>query len=73
MALRIRSDGRVFCAALRPEMQGDTYLDDEIHYQLSAVHKALVTEPMDLHAKHAEWWWRGSVPDGVEIAAHYAT
>jgi hypothetical protein len=31
MALRIRKDGRIFCAALRQEEDGDTYIDDELH------------------------------------------
>lgn len=67
MALRIRSNGRIFCAALRPEEPGDIYLDDEVHYQLSAVAGILVTEPMDRHTENAEWWWRGAVPEHVQI------
>ena len=67
MAVRIRRDGRIYCAALRPAEPGDTYIDDELHYQLSVIKRVLVTEPCDKHMKNAEWWWVGNVPDGVEI------
>lgn len=39
MALRIRKDGRVLCAAIHPEEPGDAYLDDGVHYFLSAEQK----------------------------------
>ena len=34
MALRIRKDGRVLCAAHNPPEPGDLYLDDYIHEYL---------------------------------------
>lgn len=34
MALRIRKDGRVLCAAHNPPEDGDLYLDDYIHAYL---------------------------------------
>lgn len=68
MAVRIRKNGRIFCAAMRPEEPGDTYLDDHLHYELAVLSKALVTEPMDRHRINAEWWWRGQVPEGVVVA-----
>ena len=71
MAVRIRKNGRIFCAALRGEESGDTYIDDGLHYILSVENKVLVTEPMDKHQENAEWWWRGSVPDGIEIEDFY--
>ena len=49
MALRIRSDGRVLCAAMHGEEPGDTYLDDGVHYLLSVEKKLLVTEPNERH------------------------
>jgi hypothetical protein len=70
MAVRIRKDGRIFCAALRPAMDGDTYLDDQLHYQLST-HKVLVTEPFERHLANAEWWWAWAVPEGIEIDDFY--
>ena len=73
MAVRIRRDGRILCAAQHPEESGDTYLDDGLHYRLSVEFGVLVTEPMFSpdgrggHAKHGEWWWRNAVPDDVVV------
>lgn len=76
MAVRIRDDGRVLCAAMHPAVEGDTYLDDGVHYRLSVVDKVLVTEPMHLpdgggHASHGEWWWRDRVPAGIQVDEFY--
>jgi hypothetical protein len=35
VAVRVRADGRVLCAAAHPEEPGDAYLDDGLHYRLS--------------------------------------
>lgn len=73
MAVRIRQDGRILCAAMHPPAQGDTYLDDGLHYKLSAGLGVLVTEPMYVddglggHAEHGEWWWRGEEPEGAAV------
>lgn len=69
MSLRIRSDGRILCAAMHPEESGDTYLHDGIHHRLCRT-GAIVTEPMNSggrggHARHGEWWWRDEVPADV--------
>ena len=50
---------------------GDTYIDDSLHYQMSAVHKVLVTESHEKHKDRGEWWWAGNVPEGVEIEDFY--
>jgi len=71
MALRIRKDGRVLCAAMHKEELGDTYIDDGIHYMLSAEKKLLVTEPMRLHKDRGEWWWRGNVPNEIVLDEFY--
>lgn len=71
MAIRVRKDGRMFCAALRPAKDGDTYIDDTLHHQLCAVHRVIVSEPADQHQVSAEWWWRGAVPSEVEIDPFY--
>lgn len=71
MAIRIRKDGRIFCAAMHPEEPGDTYIDDGLHYALSVENKVLVTEPMERHAVRGEWWWKGGVPVGVVIEEFY--
>ncbi len=67
MAVRIRKDGNIFCAAMRPAMDGDTYIDDDLHYELSVVKRVLVSEPMEKHRISAQWWWAGNVPSGVTI------
>lgn len=71
MALRIRKDGRVLCAAMHAEEEGDTYIDDGLHYELSVVKKILVTEPHEKHSIHGQWWWSGNIPENVEIDDFY--
>lgn len=68
MAVRIRKNGRIFCAASNAEEVGDTYIDDGLHYKMAVEHKVLVTLPMPEHGTVAkgEWWWSGSAPDSVE-------
>ena len=73
MALRIRENGQILCAAKHPAEPGDTYLHDGLHYRLSVEMDAIVTEPMYCdggrcgHAYHGEWWWRDRVPADVEV------
>ena len=52
MALRIRKDGRILCAAMHPEEEGDTYITDGLHYQMSVENKVIGTEPMEKHKTH---------------------
>ena len=78
MAVRIRANGRVLCAAMHPEEPGDHYVDDDQAYALSVVFRVLVTEPMNLpggggHSAHGEWWWRGLEPEWAQIAPFYAS
>lgn len=70
MAVRIRKDGRIFCAALRPAEDGDTYVDDGLHYRLVWIDRVLVTDSN--HMEHAEWWWRGNVPEGITMDERYS-
>lgn len=73
VAVRVRDDGRVLCAAMHPALLGDTYIDDGLHYKLSVDLGVLVTEPMHCdggrggHAVHGEWWWRHEVPADVVV------
>lgn len=71
MAVRIRQDGRILCAALHPAEEGDTYLDDGVHYYLSVEKRVLVTEPMPRHAEHGQWWWKGQEPTTAEVDPFY--
>ena len=78
MAVRVREDGRVLCAARHPERPGDIYIDDGVHYLLSAKLRLLVTEEMDQegglggHRQHGEWWWWGNVPERARISSFYS-
>jgi len=71
MAVRIRKDGRIVCAAMFPEERGDTYIDDNWHYRLSVEAGVLVSEPMEQHQISGQWWWRGNIPEGVKIDTVY--
>lgn len=77
MAVRIRTDGTILCAAMHPAMEHDTYIDDGTHYKLSVELKYLVTEPMHCeggrggHAEHGQWWWRDEAPGDVHIDPFY--
>ncbi|SIT15848.1 hypothetical protein [Paracoccus saliphilus] len=71
MALRVRMNGQIFCAALTEALPGDTYIDDALHYEMSVVHRVLVSEPAEKHSKSARWWWRRAVPAGTEIDPFY--
>lgn len=72
MAVRIRATGEIVCAAMNPEQPGDTYIDDDLHYRLSAERKVLVTTPHEVHSTTGgQWWWKGQIPDDVEIDGFY--
>jgi hypothetical protein len=66
MALRVRTDGTMWCAALTQEMEGDTYIDDGLHYQMSVECGVIVALPMPEHTQHPQWWWRESAPDNAD-------
>lgn len=73
MAVRVREDGSVVCAAMHPARKGDVYVDDGLHYRLSVELGLLVSEPMEGpgglggHAAHGRWWWRGCAPEDAEL------
>ena len=71
MAVRIRKDGSIVCAAMFGEEPGDTYIDDGLHYHLSVEQKVLVAEAHEHHQKTGRWWWAGNVPDEVTIDPFY--
>ena len=71
MAVRIRESGVIVCAAMHPEMPGDTYIDDGLHYRLSVEYRVLVSEPMESHRNDGLWWWRNEVPPGRMIDPFY--
>lgn len=72
MALRIRKDGRIFCAALNPAEEGDLYIDDGLSYSFTVELKVFVTTECDYHMSHGgEWWLRGTEPKDVLIDKFY--
>jgi hypothetical protein len=71
MAVRIREDGKILCAAMFPKEDGDIYIDDALHYRLSVELKILVTEQGEKHKLRGEWWWKPFVPKDIEIDSFY--
>jgi hypothetical protein len=43
-------------------MDGDTYIDDGLHYHLSVEKAVIVALPMPEHVKHCQWWWTNAAP-----------
>lgn len=67
MAIRVRSNGAMICAAMSDPELGDTYIDDGLHYELSVVRGVICTYPMPMHKdKGGLWFWSGSAPDGCD-------
>lgn len=66
MAIRVRKDGRMFCAAHTAPVDGDTYIDDNLHYLMSVEYGVIVALPMPEHIKNPEWWWAGAAPEGAD-------
>lgn len=73
MAVRIRKDGRILCAAMHQEESGDIYIDDGIHYHLSVEAKVLVTQTHEQHKNRGEWWWVNNIPKDIVIDDFYYT
>lgn len=76
MAVRIRKDGTILCAAMHEARDSDAYIDDGLHYLLSIEAKVLVTD--DNHLKrpdgtrgHGQWWWNNRVPKNITISEFY--
>jgi hypothetical protein len=57
MAVRIRKSGEIVCAAMFPKEDGDTYIDDGLHYELAVIRQLLITD--EDHFQHGLWWWAG--------------
>ena len=66
MSLRIRETGEILCAAHTDPMDGDTYLDDKIHYYLSQLTGAI--RPSKTHSTDNLWFWNIK----PEVLDHYA-
>jgi len=56
MAIRWRKDGRLICAAMSDPEEGDTYIDDRLHYQLSVLTCSIIAD--DDHKANGLWHWK---------------
>lgn len=56
MSLRWREDGDLVCAATTEEAEGDTYIDDRLHYQLAVLTRAIHPDPQE--KTNSLWYWR---------------
>ncbi len=55
MSIRWRKTGELLCGAKSKEMKGDTYIDDNLHYELAVECKILVP---DINEKeNGRWYW----------------
>lgn len=67
MAIRVRKDGTMWCAAHTEKQPGDTYIDDALHYEMSIEHGVIVALPMPEHVDHPQWWWSRAAPAGCKM------
>lgn len=71
MAVRVRKNGRVLCAAMHTAEEGDIYIDDTLHYLLSVEAKVLVTTPHEQHKKDGQWYWATQIPSNIVVDNFY--
>ena len=55
MSLRWRSTGQLFCGAKSQQMDGDCYIDDRLHYELSVIQKVVI--PCVDEETTGRWEW----------------
>lgn len=55
MAVRIRVTGEIICAAKSRARKDDTYISDELHYELSVVQKVLIPDKNE--SSNGIWHW----------------
>jgi len=55
MSIRWRKTGELLCGAKSEEMDGDTYIGDHLHYELSIIQKCLVPD-VNEH-ENGLWYW----------------
>ena len=55
MSIRWRLNGDLVCAAMHPSEDGDSYIDDRLHYQLSVISRAIVADVN--HDHNGNWVW----------------
>lgn len=55
MSLRWRKTGEILCAAKSEPMDGDTYINDGLHYELSVIQKCIVPDKKE--EENGLWYW----------------
>ena len=55
MAIRCRRDGRLVCATMSDPENGDIYIDDDLHYELSVGLCLIEADPN--HKENGLWYW----------------
>lgn len=55
MAIRWRKNGKLMCAAMSSPEDGDCYIDDRLHYQLSVISRAIMADIN--HEENGLWHW----------------
>ena len=55
MSIRWRLSGALVCAAMSEPEDGDTYIDDRLHYQLSVTSRAIIADTD--HEESGLWHW----------------
>ena len=55
MAIRWREDGQLVCAAVSELKDGDTYINDRLHYQLSVISRVILADTD--HETNGLWYW----------------
>jgi len=55
MSIRWRTNGELICAAMSDPEDGDTYIDDRLHYQLSVVYRVVIADMN--HKINGLWHW----------------
>lgn len=78
MSVRWRKTGELLCAAKSEPMEGDTYIDDRLQYELAVIQKVLIPDTNEATNGLHHWlhgWCNTSehpndVPQGVLPSAH---
>ena len=65
MALRWRENGTLLCAAKCDEEEGDTYIGDHLHYQLSVVQKTIVPDVNE--SLNGLWYWLHEEAEEIKV------
>ena len=59
MSIRLRKNGDLVCAAMFAEQEGDSYIDDRLHYELSVLRGFIHAD--ENHNVNGLWHWNISI------------